>query len=110
MAATNGHVAKFTIAAGRRDEAVALLEPMFAQVAGEPGALLYIMHVSPTEPDAIYFYERYADDAAFAVHSSSEAHDAALEGMLKLIAMPWQLHWLELEFGKGLPVAGEAAR
>lgn len=103
MARTNGHIAKFKIAPGRRAEAIEMLKPMFSQVAKEPGALLYVMHLPESDPDTIWFYERYADDSAFEIHSSSAAHDKALEDLLTVIDAPWELHWLNLEFGKGLP-------
>ena len=102
MSKTNGHVAKFVLQPGKRAEALRILRPMFDQVANEPGALLYLMHIDPSDPNIIWFYERYADDAAFEFHSSTPAHDLALEGLLKILEPGWKVYWLDLVFGKGL--------
>ena len=37
MSKTNGHVAKFVLEPGKRDEALKILRPMFDQVEKEPG-------------------------------------------------------------------------
>lgn len=105
MSKTNGHVAKFVLEPGKRDEALKILRPMFDQVEKEPGALLYLMHVDPSDENVIWFYERYVDDAAFEFHSSTPAHDLALESLLKVLEPSWKVYWLDLEFGKGLGAA-----
>ena len=105
MHETNGHIAKFIIAPGRRDEAIEILRLMFGQVTDELGTLLYVMHIPRLNPDTIYFYERYRDDGAYDVHSSGAIHDKVLEGLLGVIGAPWEVHWLKLEFGKGLKQA-----
>ena len=59
---------------------------MIAHVtANEPGALTYILHRSTADPNEFLFYEVYADQAALAVHGSSEAMQqffAAIGGLL----------------------------
>jgi quinol monooxygenase YgiN len=105
MSKTNGHVAKFVLKPGKRDEALKILRPMFDQVEKEPGALLYLMHVDPSDENVIWFYERYVDDAAFEFHSSTPAHDLALKSLLKVLEPSWKVYWLDLEFGKGLGAA-----
>ena len=94
--ATNGHLAKFTAHAGQRDALVEALRPMFEAVKAEPGTLLYMMHVCPSDPDTVWFYERYLDDAAFEVHRTTAAHDAALLAIRPLLAVPPEVHQLEL--------------
>jgi quinol monooxygenase YgiN len=105
MSRTNGHIAKFVCLPGQRDGALEVLRPMFAQVQAEPGAILYLMHLCRKDPDVIWFYERYVDDAAFEFHSSSPAHDVALSSLLKLLDPSWKLYWVDLVFGKGLGTA-----
>jgi quinol monooxygenase YgiN len=39
----------------------------------EPATLTYVCHRSTTDPTEFAFYETYADQAAVAAHSSSEA-------------------------------------
>ncbi len=102
MSKTNGHVAKFVLQPGKRAAALEILRPMFEQVEKEPGAILYLMHVDPSNPDVIWFYERYVDDAAFEFHSSTPAHDRALESLLEVLEPTWKVYWLDLVFGKGL--------
>ncbi len=102
MSKTNGHIAKFVCLPGRRAEAVEIIRPMFQQVQTEPGAILYLMHLCRRDPNVIWFYERYADDAAFDVHSSSAAHDRVLESLLKVLDPSWKVYWVDLVFGKGL--------
>ncbi len=102
MAKTNGHIAKFVVLPGCREQALEILRPMFAQVEEEPGTLLYAMHASRSEANVILFYERYADDAAFDLHSKSEAHDLALERIIPLLDPSWRIYWVDLVWGKGL--------
>jgi len=100
---THGHVARFAIQLGRREEAIEVLRPMFAQIENEPGTLLYLMHVSSEEDDVIWFYERYQDEAAFAVHASSTAHHDVLEKLKPLLSGKPEVTYLDLVAEKGLP-------
>jgi quinol monooxygenase YgiN len=100
---THGHIARFAIQPGRREEAIEVLRPMFAQTAAEPGTLLYLMHVSAEEDDVIWFYERYRDEAAFAAHTSSETHHDVLEKLTPLLADRPEVTYLNLVAEKGLP-------
>ncbi len=102
MSKTNGHIAKFVCLPGQRDQAVEIIRPMFQQVENEPGAILYLMHLCRRDPNVIWFYERYVDDAAFDLHSSSPAHDRALESLLKVLDPSWKVYWVDLVYGKGL--------
>lgn len=99
---THGHVVRFRAKSGKRDEVIKVLRPMFEEVKKEPGTLLYLMHVSQNEPDAIWFYERYVDEAAFEVHRTSATHDAVLAALKPLIAWPPEIHFLDLLDSKGL--------
>ena len=62
-------VAKIRAAAGKGDALAALLREQAAAVRrAEPGCLVYRPHRSSRDPDLFYFYEQYADDAAFEAH------------------------------------------
>jgi quinol monooxygenase YgiN len=62
-------VAKLRAAQGKGDALASLLKEQVAAVrAAEPGCLIYRAHRSPKDPDAFYFYEQYADQAAFDTH------------------------------------------
>lgn len=104
--ATHGHIVRFVARAGGRDALVAALRPMFEAVEVEPGTLLYMMHTCPADPDVVWFYERYADEAAFEFHRTTPEHDEALRAISSLLAAPPEIHFLELIASKadiGLP-------
>jgi quinol monooxygenase YgiN len=65
------YVVKLTAAEGKRDEALATLGKLVDATDGEPGTLQYLLHTEAAEPDIIWFYELYADEEAFTVHSNS---------------------------------------
>lgn len=100
---TEGHVARFVVRPGERDKALAVLRPMFEQVQNEPETLLYLMHVPKDEPDTIWFYERYTDEAGFTAHLESDVHQAVVEKLLPLLAAEPEITHLELLAAKGLP-------
>lgn len=93
---THGHVAKFVARPGKRDELIRALRPMFEAVKSEPGTLLYMMHTCPADPNAVWFYERYVDQAAFEVHRTTQAHDDALAAIGPLLDPSTEIHYLEL--------------
>ena len=94
--ATHGHIARFVVKSGRRAEAAEILKPMLRQVLDEPGTLLYLMHESLSEPDVIWFYERYADEAAFKRHMESAVHHYVVAKLMPLLDPATKVHWLEL--------------
>ena len=57
---------------GKRDELKAAFEGMFAQVQTEPGTVLYTL-VEGDDPDTLYMWEQYADQAAMDTHMASDA-------------------------------------
>jgi (4S)-4-hydroxy-5-phosphonooxypentane-2,3-dione isomerase len=66
-------LAKLRVKEGKGDDLIAAFQPLLQQVEEEPGTLLYIMHRAKDDPDVFWFSELYADDDAFAAHSSSDA-------------------------------------
>jgi len=65
-------VARIRAAEGKGDALAALLTEQVGVVRkAEPGCLAYRLHRSPTDPLLFYFYETYADDAAFAAHRAA---------------------------------------
>jgi len=75
-----------TIKEGKADEYIAALVPLLEQAEKEPGTLLYAVSRSKDDPHVFWTTEVYADDAAFAAHSTSEAHAAAAPAFTDLIA------------------------
>ena len=95
-------IVKLTTAAGRRDEALAVLGKLVDAAEGEPGTLSYAMHTDAADGDVIWFYEVYADQAAFEAHSGSPTMaeiGAALSGGL-VAALP-EMHRVDVVRRKG---------
>jgi quinol monooxygenase YgiN len=96
------YIVKLTTAPGRRDEALAALGKLVDAAESEPGTLSYAMHTDAADADVIWFYEVYADQAAFEAHSGSPTMaeiGAALGGGL-VAALP-ELHRVDVVRRKG---------
>lgn len=52
---------------GKRDELKAQFADMFAAAAAEPGTQAYTL-IEGDDPDTLYFFEQYADQAAMDAH------------------------------------------
>ena len=79
-------VARVTVKEGRADEYVAAFGPLLEQAKQEPGTLLYALHRAKDDPHVFWTTEVYADNAAFAAHSTSDVHTAAAPVFADLIA------------------------
>jgi len=67
-------VAKLKVKAGQEDALIAGMRKMIAHVrANEPNTRTYVFYRSSKEPTQFLVYEVYADQAAFAAHSGSDA-------------------------------------
>jgi (4S)-4-hydroxy-5-phosphonooxypentane-2,3-dione isomerase len=63
------HLIKITAHTGKKDELVEFLRwDADVAAADEPGTLRFDVYDVPNEPDAVYLYEAYAGDEAFAAH------------------------------------------
>ncbi|AGI22530.1 Antibiotic biosynthesis monooxygenase [Pseudomonas sp. ATCC 13867] len=56
---------------GHADSLQQHLHDMLAPSRAEPGCLQYDLHRDRKDPDLIYMFERWRDDAAFADHEAS---------------------------------------
>jgi (4S)-4-hydroxy-5-phosphonooxypentane-2,3-dione isomerase len=79
-------VARVTVKEGKVDEYVAAFAPLLEQAEKEPGTLIYAVNRSKDDPHVFWTTEVYADDDAFAAHSSSDVHAAASPVFTELIA------------------------
>ena len=77
MAKTSMFV-KLTAQDGKRDDLLAALNKMLGAVNEEAGTEIYAFNLDTTDENAIWIYELYADDAALATHSGSDAMVALL--------------------------------
>ncbi len=89
--------AKVKLQSGKADEFIAAVREMQAKVVEDPGAVLYTLHRSTSDPDEFLFYEQYEDEEAFAYHLSTD-HLKTLSGKIEpLMVNPG-------EFGNWVPV------
>ncbi len=94
--------ARVRVKDGRADEYLAAFAPLLDQVEQEPGTLLYLVQRSEDDPHVFWTSELYADEAAFAAHSGSNAHAAAMPLFTEVIAEADVIRG-EVVVGKGRP-------
>lgn len=96
-------VARITAKEGRRNEVVAVLSKLVAATESEPGTLAYSMHADDAEPDTVWFFELYADQAALAAHGASDTMKAVGTELRDLVAGRPELHVCTPLGAKGSP-------
>lgn len=65
-------IATLTVKADKIEEARSFLSELARDtLAKEPGTVAYVGHQRKDDPTKFVFYEKYADDAAFAAHSAN---------------------------------------
>lgn len=94
-------VAKIPAAPGRRDELVAALQTALDTARGEPGTEYYILHADAKDPDVLWMYELYTDQAALDAHMGSEAFKALGPAIGPLLGGAPELTFLAPLGGKG---------
>jgi (4S)-4-hydroxy-5-phosphonooxypentane-2,3-dione isomerase len=77
--------ARVTVKEGQADQYLTAFERLLEQAGKEPGTLLYAVHRSGDDPNVFWTTEVYADEVAFAAHSSSQAHTEATPIFTELI-------------------------
>ena len=98
-----GSQVELTAAEGKRDEALYTLGKLVAATESEDGTLQYLMHTEVAEPDVIWFYERYADQAAFEAHATSTTMADVMGALAGLLDGPADMRQLDLVQRKGEP-------
>jgi quinol monooxygenase YgiN len=68
---------KFTAKPGMRDALIDLFRSLVTTVNSEAGTIDWAVHISPIEPDAVWLYEVYQDQAAMDLHNSTEINAQA---------------------------------
>lgn len=94
-------VVKLTAAEGKRDEALATLGKLVDATEDEPGTLQYTLHTDSTEPNVIWFYELYADQAGFEAHTTSTTMAEVMGSLGGLLDGPADMRQLEIVRHKG---------
>ncbi|MCO1660255.1 putative quinol monooxygenase [Pseudonocardia humida] len=87
---------------GKRDALVEALQAAIDNANTEAGTLLYILHTDPKDPDAVLFYELYADQDALTAHGSSDRFKEIGATLREFAAGRPELTMLTPVIGKGL--------
>ena len=94
---------KLTAPAGKGDELVAAFAELYPGPLGEEsGTELHVIHQAKDDPDTIFFYEVYSDDAAYQAHSQGEALKAVLPKLAGLVSAPPEMVVGHPRHAKGL--------
>jgi quinol monooxygenase YgiN len=79
---------------GQREQLLAALQPFIASGHAEPGTVAYVVHESTDDADSLWFYARFADQAALEAHQANEAAlTEAGEEVAKHLAGPPQVEY-----------------
>ena len=97
---SHGFIARFVVHEGRRDDALHVLDEMIAKVPDEPGTLVYQVLTDRDEPDVIWCYERYIDQAGLKAHQASALHDTIVPRLRALLTSDTRIHWTDVHGGK----------
>ena len=96
-------LAKLTAQDGKRDELVAAFGRMLDHVRdNEAGTEVYVLHTDDVEPNVVWFYEMYTDDAALGAHSTSDTMKSVGKELGGLLAGRPVITRLTPVSGKGL--------
>ena len=99
---TIGIVAKITIQEGKTEEAIAAFQPMLAAVEDEESTVRYILHTDASNPNLLWFYEQYVDQAALEAHGGSDTMKAVGMAMRGIAAARPEITVLEVVGGKNV--------
>ncbi|MFX1311051.1 MAG: putative quinol monooxygenase [Promethearchaeota archaeon] len=71
-------IATVRVKENKLEEAIEILKEIVPKIKeSEPGLLEYIPHTVRKDPNAIIFYEKYADDEAFKQHNKNLSKNMA---------------------------------
>ena len=95
-------MARVPAAPGKRDELVAALQAALDTASGEPGTIQYILHADAKNPDAVWFYELYADQASLDAHMATDSFKALGPAIAPFLGGRPELTFMTPLGGKGL--------
>ncbi|MEA3078239.1 MAG: hypothetical protein QOF60_3147 [Actinomycetota bacterium] len=94
---------KLTATEGKGAELIEAFRSLYdGRLDAETGTEMHVIHQAKDDPDAIHFYELYADDEALAAHSTGESLKDILPKLAGLVAARPETTVLEPRHGKGL--------
>jgi autoinducer 2-degrading protein len=90
--------AKVRMQEGKAEESLEAFRWMHPLVMKDPGAMLYSLQRSKSDPNEFLFYEKYEDDEAFAYHLSTDHFKTLSAKIDPLMAAPPEIgQWEEIE-------------
>ncbi len=87
---------------GVRAEAATAFQVAVDNVQSEADTLVYILHEEEADPDALFVYELYTDQAALIAHSSADWFKSFGPTLAPFMAGRPEMHFLAPVTGKGL--------
>jgi quinol monooxygenase YgiN len=102
MTSQVGVLAKISVQDGKADEAITALQAMLDHVLTEAGTQTYILHRDQADPNVLWVYELYADQASFEAHSSSDTMKGLGRSLGPMLAGLPELTMLTPVGGKGV--------
>lgn len=94
-------IVKLPAAEGKTDELLAAVKTLVDATEGEPGTLQYVVHTEEADPNVVWFYELYTDQAALDTHSGSDAMAEAMKSFGGLLGGAPEMHTLSIALRKG---------
>ena len=94
-------VVRLTAVEGKRDELLEVAAKLVAGTETEPGTVQYIVHTDVADPSSVWFYERYADQAALDAHAGSTTMAEAMGAFAGLLGAAPEMHVLCVSQEKG---------
>ncbi len=79
---------RLKVAEGQREQLVAALDPVRELCASEPGTEQWTIHFESDNPNEVFIYECYRDQAAADAHDESPVLKAALQNSGAFLAGP----------------------
>ena len=80
---------KLTAPEGKGADLVAAFSELYpGPLDAEAGTEIHAIHQAKDNPDVVFFYELYSDDAAYQSHSTGDALKAVLPKLAGLVAGP----------------------
>ena len=101
VAARHSVIAEVRVDPARRDELLAALEPIFAEVERERDTLAYAVHVDLEDPGTVWIYEQYTDRDAFDVHQGSATFEDVVRAIAGFVAEGTSIRQAEVVRAKG---------
>lgn len=83
--ARTGSIARLTAREGAHNALLALLTQRIHATQEEAGTEVFTIHTDPTDPDAVWIYEVYADPESERAHQATAGYAQALAEMQAML-------------------------